>query len=1124
MPLTNAEKQRRYREKRDSDPNRRAEFLAICKSKYQSDIGVGKRKRIIEMTPREQRKQRKEWRKIKSKQRKRKKSNHTILTPPSSPQPALEQIPPEHHSTRRKKRLMAKCYRDNDQLRLEIAKQKRLAHRLQMRLLRLKRKSSLNTPTGQDTPRSKARKLLRHWSTEKGEGSRAKRRLMKNQAKKALQFQYTLNAELMNKYRSKNKGKQALSQIIRGKLMRKYKIITEAVNEFRFTAGRQRQKKGSLSKRLTDRVCSFYERDDISRITPGIKDTVTKNGIKKQRRVMTESIEIIHERFILENTDIKISYPTFCRMRPFWVQPPKDSDRETCACKYHENMQFLVNSLHGLNCLPSKRLQEIVKMFACDINKMDCMYGRCMECKDVILQSETDSTINTEWFQWKTKKETRLINNQEKEVTLTVKEKVTDSIDCLIDTFSSEMQRFKVHTFNITNQFNHYRKMKENLKENEVLIHIDFAENFLCKLSTEIQSMHFGASKQQITLHTGVYYTKGRTQTFCGVSDCLDHNPSAIWAFLDPILDRIINENKNVDTLHFFSDGPCSQYRQKGNFFLLSKEMSKRGLQATWNFHESGHGKGVPDGVGGTLKRTANDLVLRGKDITSAKSFVESIQEQESLVMLYEVVKEHIAEKTHLLASQNLKAVPGTFKLHQIRTSICGVIWYRDVSCTCVESCSEYGHNWKKAVLVVNSKHVQEKDREDSNLRGLIPEESGSKKSEEDKEAKTKYKKSCDHQEPDGYVPKDTDFSTREAFFLKTLNNLASCTTFTDVHKMCTKIQNEIERQQFNIDYNYFPSILNTGISVDEDSLQIFPKDISQKELLELTPVRIGADGNCLPYTGSVFAFGDQKRAEEIRVRMIIEQTIFKDCYLDQDYLKRGTDNSYTNNALSKTYAMYSDEYIPNERLSLRKVEMVYKQEVMKITKNRSYMGIWQLFSLSSILCRPLFSVYPMLGNPNVRNDLHRLILPRQNIGLETAYVMWTSTRTDMNEKNWVPNHFVAALKDIEMEEKDTIENFDPNDVTPQYLVDRYVLVEYDNKPYPGKVIDCDEAEVYVTCMHRLGKTLRTSTFYWPLAVRDKCWYGMDKIIGVIPEPRLVGQKYFVDNQLWESALRKLNI
>ncbi|CAC5411387.1 unnamed protein product [Mytilus coruscus] len=199
---------------------------------------------------------------------------------------------------------------------------------------------------------------------------------------------------------------------------------------------------------------------------------------------------------------------------------------------------------------------------------------------------------------------------------------------------------------------------------------------------------------------------------------------------------------------------------------------------------------------------------------------------------------------------------------------------------------------------------------------------------------------------------------------------------------MCIKIQNEIERQQFNIDYDYFPSIMNTGISVDEDALHIFPRDISQKELLELYPVRIGADGNCLPYTGRVLTFSDQKRAEEIRVRIIIEQTIFKDDYLDQDYLKRGTDISYTNNALLKTYAMYSDEYVPNERLNFTK-------------------------SGNSLPKR----MYPMLGNPNVRKDLHRLILPRQTIAHETSYVMWTTTRTDMNETNWVPNHFVAALK-----------------------------------------------------------------------------------------------------------------
>jgi hypothetical protein len=55
--------------------------------------------------------------------------------------------------------------------------------------------------------------------------------------------------------------------------------------------------------------------------------------------------------------------------------------------------------------------------------------------------------------------------------------------------------------------------------------------------------------------------------------------------------------------------------------------MSDRGIgKATWNFHESGHGKGVPDGVGGSLKRTGNSLVLHGQDIIDAASFVSSIQ------------------------------------------------------------------------------------------------------------------------------------------------------------------------------------------------------------------------------------------------------------------------------------------------------------------------------------------------------------------------------------------------------------------------------------------------------------------------------------------------------------------
>lgn len=55
--------------------------------------------------------------------------------------------------------------------------------------------------------------------------------------------------------------------------------------------------------------------------------------------------------------------------------------------------------------------------------------------------------------------------------------------------------------------------------------------------------------------------------------------------------------------IHFFSDGSTTQYRQKKNFFLLSKMISESVFEyATWNFFEASHGKGPADGVGGSIE------------------------------------------------------------------------------------------------------------------------------------------------------------------------------------------------------------------------------------------------------------------------------------------------------------------------------------------------------------------------------------------------------------------------------------------------------------------------------------------------------------------------------------------
>ena len=48
--------------------------------------------------------------------------------------------------------------------------------------------------------------------------------------------------------------------------------------------------------------------------------------------------------------------------------------------------------------------------------------------------------------------------------------------------------------------------------------------------------------------------------------------------------------------------------------------------EITWNFFEASHGKGAPDGVGGALKRSADQIVAHGGDIPDAQSLYNKLK------------------------------------------------------------------------------------------------------------------------------------------------------------------------------------------------------------------------------------------------------------------------------------------------------------------------------------------------------------------------------------------------------------------------------------------------------------------------------------------------------------------
>ena len=103
MALTAAEKQRRFRARRDQDPEKRARHLAKRREKYRKEVNDGVRPSMASLSERQKRALRKKWRKDKRDLRQRQKlAALTLNTPPSTPgnvSPLVQS--PTHHSPSR---------------------------------------------------------------------------------------------------------------------------------------------------------------------------------------------------------------------------------------------------------------------------------------------------------------------------------------------------------------------------------------------------------------------------------------------------------------------------------------------------------------------------------------------------------------------------------------------------------------------------------------------------------------------------------------------------------------------------------------------------------------------------------------------------------------------------------------------------------------------------------------------------------------------------------------------------------------------------------------------------------------------------------------------------------------
>lgn len=87
------------------------------------------------------------------------------------------------------------------------------------------------------------------------------------------------------------------------------------------------------------------------------------------------------------------------------------------------------------------------------------------------------------------------------------------------------------------------------------------------------------------------------------MSDVLSHNATVVYTILKKLIPQLKTVYPAMSKIHYLTDSPTSQYRNKTIFKVLTDHNDDFGVEAMWNYLESGHGMGPCDGLGASIKR-----------------------------------------------------------------------------------------------------------------------------------------------------------------------------------------------------------------------------------------------------------------------------------------------------------------------------------------------------------------------------------------------------------------------------------------------------------------------------------------------------------------------------------------
>ena len=228
------------------------------------------------------------------------------------------------------------------------------------------------------------------------------------------------------------------------------------------------QKPGkSLSQEVVQKVHSFYENDEISRVMPGKKDCVTVKGENGDKTVISkrlvlcnlkEAYKIFKDKF----HELKIGFSKFAELRPkHCILAGHSGTHSVCVCTTHQNVKLMIENAK-LGVLTSGELASYKHCLAkvlCNPASIHCILGNCSSCpgndsiKSTLQSAFDDNMVETITFrQWVTVDRCNLETMQKTALEF-------------IESFSEKLTTLILHDFIAKQQSAFINEVKENLKK-----------------------------------------------------------------------------------------------------------------------------------------------------------------------------------------------------------------------------------------------------------------------------------------------------------------------------------------------------------------------------------------------------------------------------------------------------------------------------------------------------------------------------------------------------------------------------------------------------------------------------------------------------------------------------------